>query len=213
MKIRTRRTVTAVAAGALAVGGLAVAAPAVAGAGPFGPGPSAATAADPPAFGMGPGSCMGRQSTTARQGTLIAAQKTTLAAMAQEEKLAHDLYMAFADRYDAVVFDHIAGAESRHLTAVRTLLQRYGVSDPTAIQPPATFTDPAVQATYDKLLAAGRASLPAALDAAQQVERADIADLRAALDGLTAPDVQQVYRNLLTASQRHLTAFTHWSGR
>lgn len=29
------------------------------------------------------------------------------------EKLAHDLYVAFGDRYDAVVFDRIAGSETQ----------------------------------------------------------------------------------------------------
>jgi hypothetical protein len=151
MKTITRRTATLVAAGALGLGGLAVAAPALAGAGPFGPGPASTATADRTGFGygMGPGSGYGmgtgsgmgrgngdgtclRLNVTAEQGTLTDAQKTTLAWMAQEEKLAHDLYTAFAARYDAVVFDHIAAAETQHLTAVRTLLQRYGLSDPTA---------------------------------------------------------------------------------
>ena len=45
--------------------------------------------------------------------------------MAEEEKLAHDLYTAFAARYDVRVFQRIAAAETRHLTVVRTLLDRY----------------------------------------------------------------------------------------
>jgi hypothetical protein len=222
MKTITRRTATLVAAGALGLGGLAVAAPALAGAGPFGPGPSSTATADPSAPGMGYGSgmgsgfgdgtCMG-SGVTAQQGTLTDTQKTTLASRAQKEKLAHDLYVAFAAHYDAVVFDHIAVAESQHLTAVRTLLQRYGVTDPTANQPAGTFTDPAVQATYDKLLTQGKQSLSAALAAGQQDERTDITDLKAALNGLAAPDVKQVYTNLLAASQRHLTAFTRWANR
>jgi hypothetical protein len=228
MKTITRRTATLVAAGALGLGGLAVAVPALAGAGPSGPGPSSTATAYPSSPGMGhgygygmgsgrgsgfgDGTCMGL-GVTAQQGTLTDAQKTTLASMAQEEKLAHDLYVAFAARYDAVVFDHIAAAESQHLTVVRTLLQRYGVTDPTGNQPAGTFTDPAVQATYDKLLAQGEQSLSAALAAGQQVERTDIADLKAALNGLTAPDVKQVYTNLLAASERHLTAFTRWANR
>ena len=133
--------------------------------------------------------------------------------MAQEEKLAHDLYAAFAARYDAAVFDHIAAAETQHLTTIRTLLQRYAVTDPTANQPAGTFTDPAIQATYDKLLAQSKQNLSAALTAGQQVERTDIADLKTALNTLTAPDVKQVYTNLLAASQRHLNAFTRWANR
>ncbi|BCY09295.1 DUF2202 domain-containing protein [Actinoplanes sp. L3-i22] len=220
MKTITRRTATLVAAGTLGLGGLAVAAPALAGAGPFGPGPFSTATVGPSApgrgygmgSGFGAGRCMGL-GVTAGQGTLTDAQKSTLASMAQEEKLAHDLYLAFAGRYDAVVFDHIAVAESRHLTMVRTLLQRYGVTDPTVNRPAGSFTDPAVQATYDTLLAQGGQSLSAALAAGQQVERTDIADLRAALDALTAPDVTQVYTSLLAASEGHLTAFTHWANR
>jgi len=226
MKTITRRTATLVAAGALGLGGLAVAAPALAGAGAFGPGPSSTATANPYGYryamghghgmgaGFGGGACMGLGlGVTAEQGTLTAAQKTTLASMAQEEKLAHDLYVAFAARYDAVVFDHIAAAETQHLVAVRALLQRYGVTDPKANQPAGAFTDPAVQAGYDKLLAQGNGSRSAALAVAQQVEREDITALTAALDGLTAPDATQVYTSLLAASRHHLTAFTHWSAR
>ncbi|MFG1609722.1 DUF2202 domain-containing protein [Actinoplanes sp. NPDC049265] len=221
----TRRAATLMAAGTLGLGGLAVAAPALAGNGPFGPGPSSTTIANP-GYGMGSGHRMGsgyrtgpgdgvcdRLTVTAQQGTLSAAQKATLVAMAQEEKLAHDLYAVFAARYDAVVFDNIVRAESQHQTAVRTLLQRYGITDPTANQPAGVFTDKAVQATYDKLLAQGRQSLAAALAAGQQVERDDIAALKAAATGLTAPDVKQAYTNLLAASQRHLNAFTRWATR
>jgi hypothetical protein len=217
----TRRTATLVAVGVLGLGGLAVAAPALAlaGAGPADPGPSSA---GPPTPGMGhgygmgagpgDGTCLG-QGVTAQQGTLTGAQKTALASMAQQEKLARDLYAQFAARYDAVVFNHVAAAQSRHLATVRTLLQRYGVADPTANQSAGTFTDPAVQAAYDRLLAQGEQSLSAALSAGQQVERAGIDDLKAALDGVTAPDVKQVYLGLIAGSERHLTAFARWANR
>jgi hypothetical protein len=147
----------------------------------------------------------------ADKGTLTAEQQSTLAAMAQEEKLAHDLYVAFGDRYDAGIFDRVAGSETQHLTIVRALLDRYGLADPTAGAADGRFSDPAVQATYDRLLAEGQADLAAALRVGQTVEQTDIDDLRAAQNGLTAPDVTQVYTSLLQASQRHLTAFQRWS--
>ncbi|MDG6110426.1 DUF2202 domain-containing protein [Dactylosporangium aurantiacum] len=236
MKTTTRRAVTLVAAGALGLGGLAAAAPALAGAGPV-----SAAAGWHGGYGMGAGGghnvmgdgngmmgggmmgggnggmtrdggCVGL-AITADKGTLTEGQQRTLAAMAQEEQLAHDLYIAFAAKYDAVVFDHIAAAETRHLSVVRTLLQRYGLADPTAGKPAGQFSDSTVQATYDKLLAQGQADQAAALEAGRQVERTDIADLRAALGGLTAPDVRQSYTHLLAASQHHLTAFDRWSTR
>ena len=70
-----------------------------------------------------------------------------------------------------------------------------------------------MQACYDRLLAQGQAARAAALRVGQTVERADIADLEAALAGLTAADVHQLYTHLLTASQHHLFAFQNWSAR
>ena len=166
--------------------------------------------ADGSGAGMAQGGCLG-VGDLAAQGTLTAEQQSTLAAMAQEEKLAHDLHAAFGDRYDAVIFDRIAGSETQHLTIVRVLLDRYGLADPTAGLVAGRFSDPAVQSTYDRLLAEGQADLAAALRVGQTVEQTDIDDLRAAQNGLTAPDVTQVYANLLQASQRHLTAFQNWS--
>ncbi|TNH31103.1 DUF2202 domain-containing protein [Micromonospora orduensis] len=228
MRTTTRRTVILVAAGALGLGGVAIAAPALAGDGPFDR--PAATATPGPGWGGGMGygardgatgpmgsGAMARGgrcaalSVAAQQGTLTDAQKSTLAAMAQEEKLAHNLYGAFGTTYDLAVFDHIANSEAQHLTTVRTLLQRYGVADPTAGTTDGKFSDPAVQATYDKLLAEGNASQTAALGVGKKVEQTDIADLKAALAGLSAPDVTQVYTNLLAASERHLAAFTRWT--
>ncbi|MCZ7436680.1 DUF2202 domain-containing protein [Micromonospora sp. WMMC241] len=228
MRTTTRRTMILVAAGALGLGGVAVAAPALAGAGPFDRPAATASPGDAWGGGMGHGArngaggmmgsgAMGRDgqcaglSITAQQGALTDAQKSILAAMAQEEKLAHDLYLAFGAKYDLVVFDHIAYSEAQHLTTVRTLLQRYDVADPTASMTDGKFSDPAVQATYDKLLAEGNASQPAALGVGRKVEQTDIADLKAAFTGLSAPDVTHVYTNLLAASERHLAAFTRWT--
>ncbi len=207
------RTITKVATagvGMLAVGVL-VAGPALA-AGPgdgYGPGYGCAygCASTSQSGGYGPGD--GRGFVVAPSGTLTAAQRLTLQANAQEEKLAHDLYTEFAARYDDPVFDRIAAAETRHLDALRTQLARYGIADPTAGLASGSFSDPTVQATYDRLLAEGLASEPAALGVGRTVETTDIADLRTAAKGLTAPDVQRVYQHLLSASQQHLAAFEH----
>jgi hypothetical protein len=166
--------------------------------------------------GQGPGAGDGTcdlLTITAAKGTLTDAQRTTLASLAQEEQLAHDLYAAFADRYDAAIFDRIATAEQRHLDALRQLMQRYGVTDPTAGKAAGQFTDPAVRATYDRLLAEGAKSQAAALGVGKQVEQTDVDDLQRALTGLSAPDAQQVYTHLVAASRQHLTAFDRWSQR
>ncbi|QMV24995.1 DUF2202 domain-containing protein [Streptomyces sp. SCUT-3] len=127
--------------------------------------------------------------------------------MAEEEKLAHDLYTAFAERYDARIFGNIAESESRHLEAVRTLMDRYGIDDPTGGRAAGDFADAETRATYDRLLARGEEGKEQALEAGRTVERTDIADLTAALEKLDAPDVAQVYGSLLEASRNHLAAF------
>jgi hypothetical protein len=160
--------------------------------------------------GAGPASrmqgSMAGQSTVA-SGTLTATQKTMVAAMAEEEKLAHDLYVALGAKYpDVVQFSRIARSETMHLTAVRTLLTTYGITDPTAGLAAGTFASPAVQTLYDDLLK-GATTSTAALAAGVTVEKLDIEGLTVALSGVTAPDVVQVLTNLLAGSQRHLVAF------
>lgn len=156
----------------------------------------------------GPGMGMaGQGAITAPMGTLTAAQRAELAGMAEEEKVAHDLYVALAAKYPELrQFTNIAKAELQHLTAVRTLMDRYGIADPTTGYPDGKFKTDAFQTMYDYLLA-GATTSAKALAAGITVESADIADLKAAISGLTAPDVLQVYGNLLRGSERHLVAF------
>lgn len=156
----------------------------------------------------GPGAGMaGQGAITAPMGTLTDAQKVELAGMAEEEKVAHDLYVALAAEYPELrQFANIANAELQHLTAVRTLMDRYGIADPTAGYADGKFKTAAFQTMYDDLLA-GATTSAKALAAGITVESADIADLKAAISGLTAPDVIQVYGHLLRGSERHLVAF------
>ena len=161
--------------------------------------------------GQGRGAGMGAGThadlTGVATGTLTDTQKAALAAMAEEEKVAHDLYVAFANAYTTPVFTRIAKAETQHLTEIRVVLDRYDITDPTADQAAGTFTTASFQQLYDAQLAAGKASLEAAYAAGHLIESTDIADLKSARTDVTAPDVLQVYTNLLAGSQRHLTAF------
>jgi len=161
--------------------------------------------------GMGRGAGMsesGIDLTGVASGTLTDAQRTAVAGMAEEEKLAHDLYVALGAKYpDQMQFQNIPKAETSHLASVRTLMTRYSIADPTAGKAAGEFSTPAVQALYDKLLAQGSANVAAALQAGVAVEKVDIADLKKAGAGVTAPDVTTVYSHLTTGSEHHLAAF------
>lgn len=156
---------------------------------------------------QGRGAEMGADLTNVASGTLTTAQQTSLAAMAEEEKLAHDLYVTFADKYGTTSFSRISNAETRHLTEVRTLLKRYAITDPTAGMAVGTFGTASTQQLYNKLVAQGTSGLDAAYAAARTVEKTDIADLNKAKTGVSAPDVLAIYTHLLAGSQRHLVAF------
>lgn len=159
------------------------------------------------ARGAGMGTGARADLTGVASGTLTDTQKSAIAALAEEEKLAHDLYVAFADQYGTRAFTRIANAETQHLTEVRVILDRYSITDPTADRAAGTFATAATQDLYNTLLADGSASVDAAYAAARTVESTDITDLKSAVIGVTAPDALQVYTNLLAGSERHLVAF------
>lgn len=141
--------------------------------------------------------------------TLDAAERTALLHMVEEEKLAHDVYVTLGGQWDVVIFDHIATAETQHEAALQTLLDRYGLDDPTAGNAVGEFTDPAFDALYDELVADGSVSQDAALQVGQRIEELDIADLQARLAETDQTDVSTVFQHLLAASQHHLQAFTN----
>lgn len=135
---------------------------------PRGPGAGAGTARGL-RYGPGDGTC---RTLPAPAGGLTAAQKTALARVAEQEKLAHDLYTAFAARYEARVLDRISAAETDHLHAIRVLLDRYHVTDPTAGKAAGAFATATTKATYDRLPARGKASEQTALQIGATAEKA-----------------------------------------
>lgn len=141
-------------------------------------------------------------------GTLTADQRSTVAAMAEEEKLAHDVYTALAARYPSDArFARIASSESQHLAALRQVMTAYGITDPTAGLADGRFATSSVQQLYSDLLAEAT-TFDAALAVGRTVETKDIADLDAAMAWVTtAPDVDTVYSHLRMASTMHLRAF------
>ena len=157
----------------------------------------------------GPGTC---DECTADMGTLTDEQAAGVLFMANEEKLAHDVYAAFADQYDVRVFANIANAEARHQEAVGVVLERYGLEDTTAGLPQGEFSDPVITSLYTSLMEQGSASLEEALAVGALIEETDIADLESRVEELveSAPDVHQMYSHLLAGSENHLTAFEGW---
>ncbi|MFN8470282.1 MAG: DUF2202 domain-containing protein [Caldilineaceae bacterium] len=135
-------------------------------------------------------------------------ESASLQNMREEEKLAHDVYVTLYAKWGLRAFNNISRAEQRHTDAIVTLLNRYGVSDPAAGNAVGVFSNPDLQALYDKLVAQGSISTAEALKVGVLVEQTDIADLKTHIAETTKADILQVYNNLLAGSQNHLRAFS-----
>jgi hypothetical protein len=128
--------------------------------------------------------------------------------MVEEEKLAHDVYVKMYELWGIRTFSNIASSESQHMNAVRTLLSRYGIDDPTVGNGVGVFENADLQTLYNELIAAGSQSVADALQVGVLIEETDITDLQHHIEALEHADVAQVYNNLLRGSQNHLRAFS-----
>ena len=135
-------------------------------------------------------------------------ESASLQYMREEEKLAHDVYVALYTKWNLQIFSNIAASEQKHTDAILTLLNRYGVSDPAAGNAAGVFTNPELQALYTTLVAQGSVSAVEALKVGAAIEEIDILDLKTHIAETTKPDILRVYNNLLSGSQSHLRAFT-----
>jgi hypothetical protein len=166
--------------------------------------------------GTGPGAGQGRYADgqcprllgDASTGTLTEAQEQMLAEQAENEKMAHDLYAELADTTDDHRFSRIADAETKHLQAIRTLLDRYGIDDPTDGYAAGEFASETVAKKYAAYLAEGSESPEAALEVGRTHEAEDVEALRKAADDVDAPDVKRVLEHLADSSEMHLSAFS-----
>lgn len=143
----------------------------------------------------------------AASGELSAEESEALVFMREEEKLAHDVYTQLYSVWGLPIFQNISDSEQTHSDAVKTLLDRYGITDP-AINEAGRFSNPDLQSMYNDLVAAGSRSQTDALMVGAAVEEIDILDLEIWLAKTENADIQQTFTNLLYGSYNHLRSFT-----
>lgn len=123
----------------------------------------------------------------------------------EEERVAHDLYVAAAARWNLPVFATIAGAETRHAAALTPLAATIGVIPPAAQA--GVYATADLQRLYEQLLPLVNESASGALRAGALVEETDIADLRRMAGTATDEGSRIVLAQLERASGHHLAAF------
>jgi hypothetical protein len=139
-------------------------------------------------------------------GTLSATEKEGLLYMAEEEKLAGDVYQTLGAVWNLQVFNNIGEAERTHEAAVMVLINRYGLEDPT-IKEVGKFSNATLQKIYEELISKGKTSLKDALDVGAEIEEIDILDLQKCVAQTDKADIKLVYENLMRGSGNHLRAF------
>lgn len=127
--------------------------------------------------------------------------------MIQEEKMARDVYTAFADKYGIRIFANIAKSEQKHMDAVAALLESVDQANPVEGLKPGEFKNPDVLTLYKKLIGAGNKSLLDALKAGATIEDKDIFDLNAMIKAGAEGQVLTTLSALRSASGNHLRAF------
>ncbi len=140
-------------------------------------------------------------------GTLSEAEIEGILYMREEEKLAHDVYLALYDKWGLPIFQNIANSEQTHTEAVKTLIDRYGLQDPAAGQAAGLFANAELQGLYNQLVAEGSQSLAGALRTGGAIEEIDILDLEKHIAQTDQADIKLVYENLTKGSQNHLRSF------
>lgn len=141
-------------------------------------------------------------------GILSIEEEQGLIYMREEEKLAHDVYISLYQTWGMNIFQNIANSEAMHTSAVKTLLDRYGIIDPVGNNPAGVFANSDLQALYTQLVTEGNKSLVDALKVGIMIEELDIQDLKSHLAETEHLEIKLVYENLMKGSQNHLRAFT-----
>ncbi len=121
--------------------------------------------------------------------------------------MAHDVYTKLGEKWGQRIFSNIADSEQTHTESIKTLLDKYEISDPVKSDEIGDFTSVKMKKLYTDLLTQGEKSLEDALKVGATIEDLDIKDLQDLLDTNDNEDIKVVYENLMRGSRNHLRAY------
>lgn len=135
--------------------------------------------------------------------------------MYEEEKLARDVYLTMAEKYDLRIFSNISKAEEKHMNSVKCLINKYGLEGPDVEGAKGSFTNQKLQTLYNDLVMRGNTELTEALKVGATIEDLDINDLTLLLEDeeIDNKDLSAVFESLRKGSRNHMRAFTRTLNR
>jgi len=137
---------------------------------------------------------------------LTAYEKEGILLMREEEKLAHDVYSFFVEKYNIPIFRNIKQSEVMHQKSMIWLMEKYDIKDP-SFEEQGKFNNKELQKLYDRLTMQGN-TLIEALKIGAYIEELDIFDLKKLMKKTDNEDILRVYSRLLWGSENHFRAFT-----
>ena len=140
--------------------------------------------------------------------TLTTAQKAQLKYLAEEEKLARDVYTYLAKNVTTQKFSNISRSEQTHMNYMATLLTKYKVTNPTKGKAAGVFVNKDIQGLYNALTKEGKVGVLEAYGVGVKVENVDIGTLKEILAKPLPVDVKAALDLMIAASYNHLEAFS-----
>lgn len=116
-----------------------------------------------------------------------------------EELMAHDIYTYFYELYKVEPFKNISNSEIGHMSAVKTLLDRYKIEVPNNYWK--------LQDIYETLKTEWEKWLKEALEVWVKIEMLDIEDIVKNIKNTDNTDFKMVFTNIWWASYNHLRWF------
>jgi hypothetical protein len=132
-----------------------------------------------------------------------------LSFLLEEEKMARDVYLELADRWQLPIFAKIAEAEQHHMDLVLKVFTIYGYDNPITDDTIGAFSNGLLAQYFSDFVAKGQLSLIDALEVGATIEDLDLADIYAMLadPAISNEHIHLVLYNLAKGSRNHLRAF------
>jgi hypothetical protein len=127
--------------------------------------------------------------------------------MREWEKLARDVSVALNDEWEVEAFRRVARSEETHAEAIKALIDRYALPDPSAATWEGYYVNEELIAQHRQLVRQGGSSLVDALKVGAEIQEISILELREYGAESDDEDARLVYENLLRASRNHLRVF------
>lgn len=128
----------------------------------------------------------------------------------EEEKLARDVYLTLADRWELPIFRNIAEAEQRHMDLVFLAIELYSLVDPIVDDTVGEFSNPFFDQLYLEYTTANSIDDPELvvdLTVGAMIEDLDLKDLYDLIEFTDNAHLKLIAHNLAKGSRNHLRAF------